>query len=692
MASVYSYARLSTPGQRHGHGAERQKSKAELWLEGKGHTLVESYLDLKSGFRGSHKHRGNLAKFLAKIGKDIEPDSILLVENLDRLSREEMDEAEELFKKIIRAGIRIAVIEPTERIYDRETLKSPFTLMEPLMAFYLNHQESLKRSVRTKDNWKQKREKGGKYHVKVPTWISRVNPQKLKDKDGNRLKYHDPQAEKFELNENAKIVKFIFQRTADGLGQRKILGELQEKFKAFGSSGKWNGSFLAALLSDRSVIGEYQPKKADDDGKRVVAGPVVKNYYPAAIPMNLWNRAQAARDKRRKIKGPATKFVNLFTGLLFSAHDGSPMYTQQTGHAKRRLVSRDWLNMAKGADPLSVDYEEFTSACLRFIGQLDVAVLDTQSDFTAIKHKEQELEGIQLRIAQLQAALADPAEDFTELRQAMKDAKANLAICEKQLIVLRRNQTSMDQPLEELKTIKPDTNENRERIRLALHDSVARITIKSEKHHGRIYATVLVEFRNGLHRPFVIGPELHHAPAVVGPVANGGKGLFGFNVNTNAGNAPGERMHKMRIECTREQFADPKHMLLATFAQRLSKSAVPIEVNDVPDTLGEAAKVFMRFRAGEMAAESFRVVPSKIKRFVNSLGADLPCANINEARWNKFMKELKAEGLAVGTERITWQRAHELVRWLVFHKKCEAIEAKLPTRSSASEVVPRAKN
>src|SRR5437016_644656 len=78
-----------------------------------------------------------------------------------------------------------------------------------------------------------------------------------------------------------------------------------------------------------------------------------------------------------------------------------------------------------------------------------------------------------------------------------------------------------------------------------------------------------------------------------------------------------------------------------------------VQVNKVPRTVRAAAELFLKVRRSQMSKASYRVVPSKVRRFVDFLGADLPCANVNAERWKRWMSwvsaEVKAGRLAEGT-------------------------------------------
>lgn len=659
MANVISYLRCSTKKQQLGDTERRQVELGERWIKKHGHTLVETYADLGvSSFRGRNRHSGALSSILAKIKEgEIAAGTILLVEACDRLSRQEMDEAHTLFSSIIRAGVNIAVLTPAERVYDKDTLKSPFTLLEPLLAFYLANVESEKKAQRIKEVWNAKRRAGGKYNVKTPSWISRVDYKKTNTNTDNTAerKRHDPHAEKFKLNSGAEAIRYIFNRTADGVGQRRLLGELVAKFKPIGSSGSWNTSFISKVLNDRSVLGEYAPRVRGDDGKRVAVGSVIVDYWPPVISEELWLRVQAAKAKRKKMKGANTKFVNPFVGLMFNAHDGSAVHTQQSRGRERRLVSYAHLRHLPNACSLSVPYDRFSETCLAYLGGLRVEDVEQRVDVSALRAKEQEVSGIRQRIAEIEHAMASPDEDFTTLRNALRSARETEKRLLTELAELQVDVSSTTSPLRQLKEMTDEERlANTERLRLLVHELVARIELRPEKHYGRVWCVCLVMFRNGTQRLFAFSSQ---------PMSY--QENFAMMMPVNA-SMPSVKKWK-----------NPNHYILADIAKRHSQPADVVSVKDVPHNIGDAAKLFLNVRRGEMSAASFRVVPSKIERFVDHLGDDLPCANVNQSRWDRWMawieNEVKEQRLASGTARITWQRAREFVRWLHSHKACSLV-------------------
>src|SRR5215831_10928349 len=111
MPKAYSYARWSSPQQGRGDSLRRQLKLSRDYAAK--HDLdLETFHDPGvSAYRGKNRVEGALANFIAQIdnGK-IEPGSYLLIESLDRLSREEVLVALELFISIVRRGVKIVTL------------------------------------------------------------------------------------------------------------------------------------------------------------------------------------------------------------------------------------------------------------------------------------------------------------------------------------------------------------------------------------------------------------------------------------------------------------------------------------------------------------------------------------------------------------------------------------------------------
>lgn len=273
-----------------------------------------------SAFRGKNAEVGVLSVFLeaVKSGR-VSKGSVLIVESLDRLNRDAVDEAYDLFRGLIRSGIAIQTMEP-ERLYDRASCHdNMLNLLEPLFIMPRAAEESRIKSVRLREVWGQKKKKAssegkplGKLH---PAWIEWTP-------EGYRL-----------IPERAAIVRAIFRMAIDGLGVRRIVNTLAsdpKKYPPFGRSGRWNDGYIDLILSSRAAIGEYQRfTRNPGTGKREHEGPPIRGYFPAVISEQEFDLARAAVLSRKSKSGrPPKEEINLFTGIVFDAIGKTSMHQQ----------------------------------------------------------------------------------------------------------------------------------------------------------------------------------------------------------------------------------------------------------------------------------------------------------------------------------------------------------------------------
>lgn len=316
---AYPYGRVSTKGkQTKGRGLDRQEDFAQQISDEEGWFLDDAYHFCDAGRSGFHGDNlsptADLTRFLDLVkAKQITPGSVLIVENLDRLSRQEVDVAYDLFRDIIKRGIWIATKFP-RRVYRKEN-SSFMELMEPIWLMYLAHQESLKKSERGLDKWADRRrtarESGKPYGARVPAWITL-----------------SPTGSYALIPWRAATVKKIFDLCREGLGVNRITAWLRahaEEYLPFGSSGDWTAPYVRHILASRVPIGEYQPRRGNNR-KSTPDGAPIANYFPAVVSEDEWRVAQACIAGRKLAGGrPGSKEANLFTGIVFEAVSRLPM-------------------------------------------------------------------------------------------------------------------------------------------------------------------------------------------------------------------------------------------------------------------------------------------------------------------------------------------------------------------------------
>lgn len=323
MPQAYSYVRFSRPEQAKGDSHRRQIEAAEAWARERGLVLDERLIDQGvSAYRGRHAAVGALGAFLDAVRSgQVEPGSTLIVESLDRLSRQQILDALAQFTGIISAGIRIVTLSDGAE-YTRETVNNDFgRLIISLTIMSRAHEESATKAARLSAAWSNKRNKardeGRPLTARAPGWL-RLRP----DRNG------------YDVDEDrAEVVRRVFRDTAAGVGQFALTARLNsENVPTFarairgnpGKPGQWYSSAVAKILDSQSVLGWYQPHRKTAEGRRVPEGDPVR-LYPAVVSEDLYWQAQAARQSRRGTGGPRSEFVNTLSGLCRCAECGGPV-------------------------------------------------------------------------------------------------------------------------------------------------------------------------------------------------------------------------------------------------------------------------------------------------------------------------------------------------------------------------------
>jgi DNA invertase Pin-like site-specific DNA recombinase len=491
MTVAYSYRRWSDRKQNKGDSARRQKSPLKAVCEAHGWTLSPlSFVDAAArAFRGRHKETGKLGLFLRLIDDGtVKAGSVLIVEDLDRLTREEIDEAEDLFKRIIRSGVSIYVIR-TERLYTKESLKNPFELFEAVWRMYLAHDESAKKAKRLKDWWQGARDRlAQKPLPRCPGWL---------EYDSGRF---------VSVADRVAAVRRIFRLAQDGLGILGICRQLNgEGLPFWGYSRKlgWNKSYVATLLHNRQVLGEYQPMTWEA-GKRKLAGPVVRGYYPAIITEAEFQKVQRILRARKKQTGPTcNECRNLFTGLLHGkrgtlnfqrrVNNGREYCYLGTGTVSMRGLGTDaWLR-----------YDVFEKTILKWLVEITPEDLIGDKKVTEnIRRLEDAIADKERRIAQIQAKI-DAGDNFASLLDRMtKEERQKRALMQE--LETRKASKAAPGALKGVQTViglvEKGGTPVRVKLKTMLKDLIERIDVEVKTDGARPVAYCAVGFTSGTMR------------------------------------------------------------------------------------------------------------------------------------------------------------------------------------------------
>lgn len=389
MIKAYSYVRISSDAQVKGDGFRRQIEKSRKYAEKHGLDLDESLLKsgkAESAFKGLNATTGSLGRFLTAIEDGVvEKGSYLLVESLDRLSRQETMKSLALFMRIMEAGLVVVTL-IDEKEYRIETATdADLFMMIGIMS--RAHDESKTKSVRSGDNWAQKRRTiaDKKLTAMAPAWLKLAA-------DGKSFAV---------VEERAVIVRRIFDEATSGIGMFTITKRLnEERVPTFGQSRGWHQSYINKILCNRAVFGEFQPHHTVD-GERVPFGDPILDYYPVIVDQETFFLAQGERHKRRVSgrgrKGPAV--TNLFTGLVHCAYCDSRMHFENKGDGPKGgtyLVCDSGYRKHK-CEPVRWRYDHFEASFLAFVEELELGALlaskEVASQRTMIESSIASIEG-----------------------------------------------------------------------------------------------------------------------------------------------------------------------------------------------------------------------------------------------------------------------------------------------------------
>jgi DNA invertase Pin-like site-specific DNA recombinase len=297
MAKAFSYVRFSTPEQSKGDSFRRQTDLAARYCAQ--HKLELADLTLHdlgvSAFRGANSETGALGAFKRAIEDGAVPaGSVLLVESLDRISRQVARKAVRVIEDIVEAGVDVVTLADGKR-YTKESLNG-FDFLMAVLLLIRGNEESETKSRRLKAAWSAKRATAGSKVLtsRVPGWLTVV--------DGKAQL----------VPERAKVVRRIFKDFVGGTGARSIAVELNDaKVPTFERAEFWRGTYVASILGNRAAVGEYTPHVMSHDattGRKVrVPQAAVVGYYPAVVDGETFERAQALLTKGRPRGRHATK-------------------------------------------------------------------------------------------------------------------------------------------------------------------------------------------------------------------------------------------------------------------------------------------------------------------------------------------------------------------------------------------------
>ncbi|MGU3476553.1 recombinase family protein [Methylobacterium sp. D48H] len=384
-AVAYSYLRLSSKRQldtgddgkgRRRDGLRRQIELRDRYLAENPHLTLDTTLVLEdigvSGFTGANSApggAGKLALFLAEVRAGRIPEgSYFLVESLDRMSRQQVSQAQADLLAIVNAGI-VVVSLMDGQVYHKGA--SPTQFIISIMAATRAHEESVTKSFRLRKTWEEKRRNALTTPImgRAPAWLDRKPDRYVP----NRKK--------------VKIVNEILRLLADGVGRDTIASMLNARdVKPWGHGRKWHGGTIQKITDNRALLGEFQPHKLDYVArkgimvpKRVPVGEPIPGYFPRVVEQELWDAARLvanARALKRPHNGAGrvgSVISNLFGTVATCGSCGAPMNFRDRGPRSTPVLRCSSERAGACDNDYRIPYPDTENAILSWLVELDLS-------------------------------------------------------------------------------------------------------------------------------------------------------------------------------------------------------------------------------------------------------------------------------------------------------------------------------
>ena len=291
MKAIYFYSRVSTTSQVSGSGLTRQRSDelgARLSVE---HNLPIHTKPLvdggKSAYHGRHIEKGVFGQFIAAIeAGEVESGSILIVESLDRISRQKPNLAQSLMLQIINAGVKIyTAIDNVMYSEDDPDLMSKLILS--VLKLSLAYEESHKKSIRATSN------------VRIAVDAFLAGDKSVIIPSGKMPVFVD--RNKKNIPERVRHIKRMIELRKQGYGYSTISYKLHEEI----GENLYSPDGVARMLKQKALYGEMT---VNISGQSFV----LEDYYTPVISKTDF---LSIHPSKKKISSTSTNKACMLTGI-----------------------------------------------------------------------------------------------------------------------------------------------------------------------------------------------------------------------------------------------------------------------------------------------------------------------------------------------------------------------------------------
>jgi hypothetical protein len=401
-----------------------------------------------SAYRQSNAKKGALGDFLKAVADGhVARGSYLLIENMDRLTRDEIVGATGLFLQLIGDGIVVVTLTNNEVFSQDRFQREPWAMHLIVAELTRANQESARKSQLVGDAKRRKKQQlieqglnGKPYTRQTPAWI----------------RWDDDTKDYRLIPERAAIVREVFERTNAGDGIDRIAKDLNQRGvdtwggrKGQRKADHWRGSYIRKILLSTAPIGTFTPHTTTHDDvtrvRRDEPMTPVENMFPKAVEDAelYWriNRRFATTAPRGRNARHEPK--SIVAGIAHCATCGHSVTRVSKGDYIYLVCSR--ANMrAAGCKYLAVPYSIVEEALRKNARTLvahaprgkSTAALEKQID--AMQADADHLEGLTFELAELAAR-----EKSVAAKRRLSDAERELRVLQKSLRDLRAQRDTL---------------------------------------------------------------------------------------------------------------------------------------------------------------------------------------------------------------------------------------------------------
>lgn len=483
MKKAIAYMRFSSAVQEKGDSLRRQRKLIEDWLkENPDYELdTATYEDLGlSAYKGKHAQSGAFGKFLDALEKGlIMPGTVLLVESLDRLSREKIGEATERLKDILKSGVDVITLSDKSH-YSEASLDDPYALIKAILISQRANEESEIKSSRVKLSWQKKRE-DAELTGKIMT---RACPRWLKvSSDYTRFEV---------IESKVKIIKKIFALRKSNKSLTAIAKYLNDRAieNLSGQRGKWCPSVIEKLLSNKALIGICRPThRGLAKGVKEIA-----EYYPRVLSEDEFYSVQEVRLSPFGFTSHSGNpyLINLLRTVMKCSHCGNTMIITSVSETIKGYYVCPMRRLHRCSSP-AIRRELVDDILINEI-LFNIDRLQIESNQQSLqKILEKTCIDLQIQINQLVKALAI-APDVKTLADKVRELDGKLRKNETAMKVLR-NKSKLDNKCN-VKNLDLSSKEDREACRRLAFKAFKEINIDTLTQRCDIYFLTGLIFKN----------------------------------------------------------------------------------------------------------------------------------------------------------------------------------------------------